>query len=287
LLVTAAPCFLARQLWALRAESPCWLCWPGTSVCSGSKRRIRSSAVVCLGLVFSGGAVFSGRSWPLVCLVTPGVVRVVPWLRGDSHMGSLRNLSTQQSASSAYARMAPRSGLASQSGTVLLQPNIADIVKAFVPALPLGLLEFAGGLLLFDGQRSASKRRRLSRCDLCTRWIATRARIRGSSASKPSPSAQSISREVFPRGLLRRGPRLYLWVRSWESFATRWRHVRSMDSARFHRRRDRGNHPLPGAALTGRCSEPLAAPRFQLSMTSTFNPQPRSLSPAVADLVSR
>ena len=99
--------------------------------------------VICLGLALSGVPYFQVvLALGLLCYA--GVVRGVPWLRGTatwarwgSFDATVRFLSVATWLLAAAALL---------SWYLLLHPNIADIVKAFVPALPLGLL-IAGGLI--------------------------------------------------------------------------------------------------------------------------------------------
>ena len=99
--------------------------------------------VICLGLALSGVLYFQVvLALGLLCYA--GVVRGVPWLRGTatwarwgSFDATVRFLSIAASLLAAAALL---------SWYLLLHPNIADILEAFVPALPLGLL-IAGGLI--------------------------------------------------------------------------------------------------------------------------------------------
>ncbi len=99
--------------------------------------------VVCLGLVFSGV-----RYFPVVLagglLGYAGVVRVVPWLRGTATWARWGSFDATVRFLCVGAWFLAATALL--SWYLLLHPNIADIVKAFVPALPLGLL-IAGGLI--------------------------------------------------------------------------------------------------------------------------------------------
>ena len=142
LLITAAP--LVPPNAAIGAAS-------GTAVLAvlAWYKRCRAAApfstfcVICLGLVLSGVQYFQVvLTLGLLCYAA--VVRGVPWLRGTatwarwgSFDATVRFLSIAASLLAAVALL---------SWYLLLHPNIADIVKAFVPALPLGLL-IAGGLI--------------------------------------------------------------------------------------------------------------------------------------------
>jgi hypothetical protein len=99
--------------------------------------------VICLGLVLSGVPYFQiVLGLGLVCY--SGVVRGVPWLRGTAtwvRWGSFN--ATVCFLSIAVWLLAAAALL---SWYLFLYPNIADIVEAFVPPLPLGLL-MAGGLI--------------------------------------------------------------------------------------------------------------------------------------------
>ncbi|MEY2488381.1 MAG: protease family protein [Verrucomicrobiota bacterium] len=97
--------------------------------------------VICLGLVFCGV-----RYFPVILgvglLCYAGVVCGVPWLRGTAtwvRWGSFdRDVRLLSAAASVLA------AVALLSWYLLLHPNVANIVKAFVPAMPMGLLIFGG-----------------------------------------------------------------------------------------------------------------------------------------------
>ena len=99
--------------------------------------------VICLSLVFSGV-----RYFPVILalglLGYAGVVRGVPWLRGTATWARWGSFDATVCFLSVAAWLLAAAALL--SWYLLLHPNIADIVKAFVPALPLGLL-IAGGLI--------------------------------------------------------------------------------------------------------------------------------------------
>ncbi|HZD08762.1 MAG TPA: CPBP family intramembrane glutamic endopeptidase [Candidatus Limnocylindrales bacterium] len=99
--------------------------------------------VVCLSLIFSGM-----RYFPVVLalglLGYAGVVRGVPWLRGTATWAQWGSFGTRVCLLSVGAWLV--AAVALLSWYLLLHPNIADIVKAYVPASPLGLL-MAGGLI--------------------------------------------------------------------------------------------------------------------------------------------
>ena len=142
LLITAAP--LVPPNAAIVAAS-------GTAVLAvlAWYKRCRAAApfstfcVICLGQVLSGVQYFQVvLTLGLLCYAA--LVRGVPWLRGTatwarwgSFDATVRFLSIVASLLAAVALV---------SWYLLLHPNIAGIVKAFVPALPLGLL-IAGGLI--------------------------------------------------------------------------------------------------------------------------------------------
>jgi uncharacterized protein len=142
LLITVAP--LVRREAAIAAASGVAV----LAVLAWYKRCVAAApfsifCVVCLGLVLSGVRYFQ-VVLAVGLLGYAGVVRVVPWLRGTATWArwgcfdaTVRFLSIVASLLAAVALL---------SWYLLLRPNIAGIVKAFVPALPLGLL-IAGGLI--------------------------------------------------------------------------------------------------------------------------------------------
>jgi membrane protease YdiL (CAAX protease family) len=99
--------------------------------------------VICFGLVLAGV-----RYFPVVLglglLCHAGVVRGVPWLRGTATWARWGSFDATVGFLSVAAWLLAAAALL--SWYLLLHPNIADIVEAFVPALPLGLL-IAGGLI--------------------------------------------------------------------------------------------------------------------------------------------
>jgi uncharacterized protein len=99
--------------------------------------------VICLGLAFSGV-----RYFPVILalglLGYAGVVRIVPWLRGTASWVRCGSFDAAVCLLSVAAWLLAAAALL--SWYVLLHPNIADLVEAYVPALPLGLL-IAGGLI--------------------------------------------------------------------------------------------------------------------------------------------
>ena len=99
--------------------------------------------VICLSLIFSGV-----RYFPVILalglLGYAGVVRGVPWLRGTATWARWGSFDATVCLLSALAWVL--AAVALLSWYLLLHPNIADIVRAFVPRLPLGLL-IAGGLI--------------------------------------------------------------------------------------------------------------------------------------------
>jgi len=99
--------------------------------------------VICLGLALSGVPYFQVvLAVGLLCYAS--VVRGVPWLRGTATWARWGSFDATVSFLSVAAWLLAAAALL--SWYLLLHPNIADIVKAFVPALPLGLL-IAGGLI--------------------------------------------------------------------------------------------------------------------------------------------
>ena len=99
--------------------------------------------VICLSLIFSGV-----RYFPVILalglLGYAGVVRGVPWLRGTATWARWGSFDAGVCLLSVGAWLL--AAVALLSWYLLLHPNIADIVKAYVPSLPLGLL-IAGGLI--------------------------------------------------------------------------------------------------------------------------------------------
>ena len=99
--------------------------------------------VICLSLIFSGV-----RYFPVILalglLGYAGVVRGVPWLRGTATWARWGSFDAGVCLLSVGAWLL--AAVALLSWYLLLHPNIADIVKAYVPPLPLGLL-IAGGLI--------------------------------------------------------------------------------------------------------------------------------------------
>jgi membrane protease YdiL (CAAX protease family) len=99
--------------------------------------------VICLSLIFSGM-----RYFPVILalglLGYAGVVRGVPWLRGTATWARWGSFDVGVCLLSVGAWLL--AAVALLSWYLLLHPNIADIVKAYVPSLPLGLL-IAGGLI--------------------------------------------------------------------------------------------------------------------------------------------
>jgi hypothetical protein len=99
--------------------------------------------VICLSLIF-----FGVRYFPVILalglLGYAGVVRGVPWLRGTATWARWGSLDAGVCLLSVGAWLL--AAVALLSWYLLLHPNIADIVKAYVPSLPLGLL-ITGGLI--------------------------------------------------------------------------------------------------------------------------------------------
>jgi uncharacterized protein len=99
--------------------------------------------VICLGLALSGVPYFQVvLALGLLCYA--GVMRGVPWLRGTATWARWGSFDATVRFLSVAAWLVAAAALL--SWYLFLHPNIADIVKAFVPALPLGLL-IAGGLI--------------------------------------------------------------------------------------------------------------------------------------------
>jgi membrane protease YdiL (CAAX protease family) len=99
--------------------------------------------VICLGLALSRVTYFQVvLGVALLCYA--GVVRGVPWLRGTATWARWGSFDATVRFLCVAAWLLSAAALL--SWYLLLHPNVADIVKAFVPALPLGLL-IAGGLI--------------------------------------------------------------------------------------------------------------------------------------------
>jgi CAAX protease family protein len=99
--------------------------------------------VICLGLALSGVLYFQVvLALGLLCYA--GVVRGVPWLRGTTTWARWGSFDATVCFLSLAAWLLAAAALL--SWYLLLHPNIADILEAFVPAQPLGLL-IAGGLV--------------------------------------------------------------------------------------------------------------------------------------------
>jgi membrane protease YdiL (CAAX protease family) len=99
--------------------------------------------VICFGLVLAGVPYF----WLVLALgllCYAAVVRSVPWLRGTVTWAQWGSFDATVRFLSVAAWLLAAAALL--SWYLLLRPNITDIVKRFVPALPLALL-IAGGLI--------------------------------------------------------------------------------------------------------------------------------------------
>lgn len=99
--------------------------------------------VICLGLIFAGV-----RYFPVILtlglLGYAGIVRIVSWLRGTATWVRWGYFDARVCLLSVGAWLLAAAALL--SWYLLLHPNVADIVKDYVPALPFGLL-IAGGLI--------------------------------------------------------------------------------------------------------------------------------------------
>jgi membrane protease YdiL (CAAX protease family) len=99
--------------------------------------------VICLSLIFSGV-----RYFPVILafglLGYAGVVRIVSWLRRTATWARWGSFDASIRLLCVVAWLLSAAAL--PSWYLFLHPNIPHIVKAYVPALPLGLL-FAGGLI--------------------------------------------------------------------------------------------------------------------------------------------
>jgi len=112
-------------------------------------KRCRAAAPFSTFCVIYFGLVLSGvRLFPVVLalglLGYAGVVRGVPWLRGTATWARWGSFDATVRLLSVAVWLLAAAALL--SWYLLLHPNIADIVKAFVPDRPLGLL-IAGGLI--------------------------------------------------------------------------------------------------------------------------------------------
>jgi len=104
---------------------------------------VSTFCVICLGLAFCGVPYFQVvLGVGLLCYA--GVVRGVPWLRETATWARWGSFDREVRLLSAAACLL--AAVALLSWYLLLHPNVADIVKAFVPDLPLGLL-IVGGLI--------------------------------------------------------------------------------------------------------------------------------------------
>ena len=99
--------------------------------------------VICLGLVLFGLSYFPViLAVGLLCYAA--VVRSVPWLRGTATWVRWGSFDGTMCFLSLVAWLLAAAALL--TWYLLLHPNIADIVRAYVPALPLGVL-IVGGLI--------------------------------------------------------------------------------------------------------------------------------------------
>jgi uncharacterized protein len=99
--------------------------------------------VICLGLTLSRVTYFQVvLGVALLCYA--GVVRGVPWLRGTATWARWGSFGATVRFLSLAAWLLSAAALL--SWYLLLHPNVADILEAFVPDLPLGLL-IVGGLI--------------------------------------------------------------------------------------------------------------------------------------------
>jgi uncharacterized protein len=97
--------------------------------------------VICFGLVLSGVPYFwLVLTFGLLCYAA--VVRGVPWLRGTATWARWGSFDATVRFLSAATWLLAAAALL--SWYLLLRPNIADIVKAYVPTLPVGLLIVVG-----------------------------------------------------------------------------------------------------------------------------------------------
>jgi uncharacterized protein len=100
--------------------------------------------VICLGFIFAGV-----RYFPVILAVGllgyAGIVRMVSWLRGAGTWARWGSFDAGVCLLSVGAWLVAAAALF--SWYLLLHPNVADIVKAYVPAVPVGLL--IGGAVIF------------------------------------------------------------------------------------------------------------------------------------------
>jgi hypothetical protein len=99
--------------------------------------------IICFGLIFCGLRYFS-LILGLGLLCYAAIVRGVPWLRGSATWARWGSFDATVCSLCTGAWLL--AAVALLSWYLLLRPNIADIVKLYVPALPLGVL-ITGGLI--------------------------------------------------------------------------------------------------------------------------------------------
>ena len=104
---------------------------------------VSTFCVICLALILAGVPYFQ-VVLAVGLLGYAGVVRGVPWLRGTATWARWGSFDRDVRLLSAAACLL--AAVALLSWCLLLHPNVADIVKAFVPDLPVGLL-IVGGLI--------------------------------------------------------------------------------------------------------------------------------------------
>jgi membrane protease YdiL (CAAX protease family) len=238
--------------------------------------------VICLGVIFAGV-----RYFPVILAVGllgyVGIVRIVSWLRGTATWARWGSFDAGVCLLSVGAWLLAAAALS--SWYLVLHPNVADIVNAYVPALPLGLL-IAGGVI-FAMLNAAVE-------EAAYRGVFLHALDRSLGPGFAALLLQALAFGAihirgFPRGWIGVGLACIFGLlmglirrRAGGMFAPWITHVFTdvviAGLVLLLARTERPNQAMQRTA--GRSA-------FPLSMTSTFNPQPRALSPAVADLGSR
>jgi membrane protease YdiL (CAAX protease family) len=238
--------------------------------------------VICLGLIFAGV-----RYFPVILAVGllgyAGILRLVSWLRGTATWARWGSFDAGVCLLSVGAWLL--AAVALLSWYLLLHPNVADIVKAYVPTLPLGLL-IAGGVV-FAVLNAAVE-------EAAYRGVFLDALDRSLGAGFAALLLQALAFGAihirgFPRGWLGVGLACIFGLlmglirrRAGGMFAPWITHVFTdiviAGILLLLARPERPNQAMQQTA--GRSA-------FRLSMTSTSNLQPQAPSPTVADLVSR
>jgi membrane protease YdiL (CAAX protease family) len=238
--------------------------------------------VICLGLIFAGV-----RYFPVILAVGllgyAGILRLVSWLRGTAAWARWGSFDAGVCLLSVGAWLL--AAVALLSWYLLLHPNVADIAKAYVPTLPLGLL-IAGGVV-FAMLNAAVE-------EAAYRGVFLHALDRSLGAGFAALLLQALAFGAihirgFPRGWLGVGLACIFGLlmglirrRAGGMFAPWITHVFTdiviAGILLLLARPERPNQAMQQTA--GRSA-------FPLSMTSTSNLQPHAPSPTVADLGSR